>query len=314
MKDLLPYLGAGGFGVIVGWYIYYINRYRKGDVQFSDITTLVGVIGGGAVTSLFGEAKQGLFGAYGVGLFLGFFGYFLVLLGLVAASKGVFTWTWFLDGRRRRPASDEEIQGDARVTIAPMSIQPTLSERLSTLESKTQRIEAQATPMNPLAARDFTRAGLQISGGMTVSAVHPLAARIIVACEDTWNANKDDCSKFVVSVAEILGVKGLTLPADAIVDVIVRSPGWRVLDNGVAAKAAADAGEFVIGGLRSVEHTAARTHGHVVVVVSGGLAQGRYPTGYWGSSEGTPYKNSTIDLVWRQSDRDNVHYAAKQLG
>ena len=41
MNHSLPYLGAAGFGAIIGWYVYYINRYRKGDVQFSDLTTLV---------------------------------------------------------------------------------------------------------------------------------------------------------------------------------------------------------------------------------------------------------------------------------
>jgi hypothetical protein len=39
-------LGAGGFGALIGWYVYYINRYRRADVQLSDIVTLVGAIGG----------------------------------------------------------------------------------------------------------------------------------------------------------------------------------------------------------------------------------------------------------------------------
>ena len=25
--------GALAFGVVIGWYVYYVNRYRKGDVQ-----------------------------------------------------------------------------------------------------------------------------------------------------------------------------------------------------------------------------------------------------------------------------------------
>src|SRR5215207_6424638 len=103
-------LGAAGFGALIGWFVYYINRYRKGDVQFSDLTTLVGIIGGGSILTMFdgGSAanavpKQVLFGAYGLGLFVGFFGYFIVLLVLVKNSGGVFTWTWFLDGRRKNP-------------------------------------------------------------------------------------------------------------------------------------------------------------------------------------------------------------------
>src|SRR5215813_3274953 len=93
--------GAGGFGVIIGWYIYYINRYRKGDVQLSDLVTLIGVLGGGAVLALF-KAETDLFGAYGIGLAAGFFLYFILLIVLVAISKN-FDADWFLDGRRRLP-------------------------------------------------------------------------------------------------------------------------------------------------------------------------------------------------------------------
>lgn len=101
----LQLLGAGCFGAVVGWYVYYINRYRKGDVQLSDIVTLLGTIGGSAVLGLF-EKKTDLFGAYGVGLAIGFFGYFLLLVILVGASSAQsrnFNVDWFLDGRRKEP-------------------------------------------------------------------------------------------------------------------------------------------------------------------------------------------------------------------
>jgi len=112
-------LGAGGFGCIIGWYVYYINRYRKGDVQLSDLVTLIGVIGGGSILALF-DAKTDLFGAYGIGLFIGFFGYFLVLLLLVGISRN-FNADWFLDGRRIKPKGDFEIPSDWRPTISGMS-------------------------------------------------------------------------------------------------------------------------------------------------------------------------------------------------
>lgn len=107
MKDasLLQLLGAGGFGALVGWYIYYVNRYRTDTVQLSDIVTLLGAIGGAAVLALF-PAKTDLFGAYGIGLFVGFFGYFLVLVALVISSKE-FGVNWFLDGRRGKLAPGE---------------------------------------------------------------------------------------------------------------------------------------------------------------------------------------------------------------
>lgn len=98
---LLQLWGAGAFGAIMGWFLYYINRYRSGDVQFSDLTTVIGTIGGAAILALF-EAKSDLFGAYGIGLFVGFFAYFIVLSGLVSKSAN-FDADFFLDGRRKRP-------------------------------------------------------------------------------------------------------------------------------------------------------------------------------------------------------------------
>jgi len=84
--SMLQTLGAGGFGLLIGWYVYYVNRYRRDDVQIGDLTTLIGIVGGGAVLGLF-PARSDMFGAYGIGLALGFFGYFLMLVILVAKSK-----------------------------------------------------------------------------------------------------------------------------------------------------------------------------------------------------------------------------------
>jgi hypothetical protein len=99
--------GAGGFGALVGWYIYYINRNRSDKVQLSDLATLIGTIGGAAITTIF-PAQSELFGAYGIGLAVGFFGYFIVLVIAVRRSNGAFTSAWFLDGRCRAPTDDEE--------------------------------------------------------------------------------------------------------------------------------------------------------------------------------------------------------------
>jgi hypothetical protein len=101
VASLTQLLGAGGLGVIIGWYVYFINRYRTADVQLGDLVTLVGVLGGGSITALFGP-RTDLFGAYGIGLVVGFFGYFVTLLILVSTSDS-FTLDWFLDGRRKRP-------------------------------------------------------------------------------------------------------------------------------------------------------------------------------------------------------------------
>jgi hypothetical protein len=115
-------LGAVGFGAVIVWNVYFINRYRKGDVQISDLVTLVSVLGGGAILRIFPSGSE-LFGGYGVGLAFGFFAYFLVLVILVGRSKE-FKWEWFLDGRRAKPGPNEEIQGGTAETAHPMARGP----------------------------------------------------------------------------------------------------------------------------------------------------------------------------------------------
>lgn len=115
---MLQIVGAGAFGALIGWYVYYINRYRVGDVQFSDLVTLVGVLGGAAILALF-PAGTDLFGAYGIGLAIGFFGYFVVLLILTRISSN-FDTDWFLDGRRRKAEDPWVIPGEVRGTATSM--------------------------------------------------------------------------------------------------------------------------------------------------------------------------------------------------
>src|SRR5687767_12048950 len=105
VATMLQKIGAGAFGAVVGWYVYYINRWRKDDVQLSDIVTLIGAIGGAAVLALFPE-RTDLFGAYGIGLATGFFLYFFILVILVNKAPG-FSSAWFLDGRAPRLTETE---------------------------------------------------------------------------------------------------------------------------------------------------------------------------------------------------------------
>lgn len=115
-------VGALCFGLLIGWNAYFINRYRKADVQISDLATIIGVIGGGAVLSLF-EAKTDLFGYYGLGLAVGFFGYFATLLFMVSKSDN-FDRDWFLDGRRKKPKEDQIIPVDTAETTHAMEVRP----------------------------------------------------------------------------------------------------------------------------------------------------------------------------------------------
>ena len=113
----LQLIGAGAFGAVVGWYVYYINRYRKDDVQLSDIVTLLGAIGGAAVLALF-PAKSDLFGAYGIGLAAGFFLYFFILVVLVNKAPG-FTAGWFLDGRAPKLGPNEITSQQKPMALRP---------------------------------------------------------------------------------------------------------------------------------------------------------------------------------------------------
>jgi hypothetical protein len=103
--SVLQFWGAFLFGVVVGWYLYFLNRHRTGQVQLSDLVTLIGAIGGGTVLALF-PAGSDLFGAYGIGLFCGFFGYLALLFLLVRKSKN-FGVDFFIDGRRKPPSDGE---------------------------------------------------------------------------------------------------------------------------------------------------------------------------------------------------------------
>lgn len=68
--------GALAFGLVVGWITYRTLVLRTGDVGLSDISTVIGVVGGAAITGLFEEAE--LFAAYSIGLAIGFFSFILV--------------------------------------------------------------------------------------------------------------------------------------------------------------------------------------------------------------------------------------------
>lgn len=110
-------LGAGAFGFLMGWQLFFVNRYRRDGVSLADLGGIVAALGGTAVLALF-PASTDLFGAYGLGLFLGFFSYFLILVILVARSPN-FSAEWFLDGRRKAPTSGETTEGTEQ-TSHPM--------------------------------------------------------------------------------------------------------------------------------------------------------------------------------------------------
>jgi hypothetical protein len=160
------------------------------------------------------------------------------------------------------------------------------------------------------------RVSVSLEGPQSSKPLLRLAAatpqQIIDACEDNWDADKSDCSKFVRDVAATFGAT-LTGQANAIVDQITSQPEWQQLSGGAAAKDAADDGQLVVAGLRGSEQGTPEEHGHVVIVVSGPLANGKYPSAYWGRLGGVGEKDKTINYAWRAGDRDAVHYASRPV-
>jgi hypothetical protein len=75
-------VGALCFGLVVGWVTYRTIR-RTPTSGISDIAAVVGAVGGASITALF-PAEEAVFGAYGIGLAIGF-GLYLVTALWVAS-------------------------------------------------------------------------------------------------------------------------------------------------------------------------------------------------------------------------------------
>jgi ABC-type Co2+ transport system permease subunit len=82
-------IGAVCFGVIIGWVTYRTLRRTGETVAVSNIASVVGAVGGAAVTGIF---QGSLFGWYCIGLAVGFFGY------LILAATLLRNVTWLGDG------------------------------------------------------------------------------------------------------------------------------------------------------------------------------------------------------------------------
>jgi len=78
-------IGAACFGLVVGWVTYGSLRRAKRN-GLTDITTVIGAVGGAAVTKLF-PTETGAFGTYCIGLAIGFFGYLLVYRNAPAKAQ-----------------------------------------------------------------------------------------------------------------------------------------------------------------------------------------------------------------------------------
>jgi hypothetical protein len=175
-----------------------------------------------------------------------------------------------------------------------VTILDSILKKISKIENRLKKIDSLSKSESPI-----------------ILTIAPNAQKVIDECEAQFETYKSDCSGFVKAVSKKFSVT-LTGQADDIVDQI-QGAGWTVLADGVTAKAKADLGWLVIGGLKAIDHTPPRNNGHAVVVVSGALASNKYPTGYWGSLGSVGKKNTTINYAWVAADRDNVIYSGRAI-
>ncbi|MFF4105393.1 hypothetical protein [Streptomyces sp. NPDC001903] len=83
---LVAKIGAGLFGIVIGWVTYRTLRRREGPALLSDIASVLGAVGGAAIASLPFEDPD-MFGAYAIGLAVGFFLYLTVAYAVTARAK-----------------------------------------------------------------------------------------------------------------------------------------------------------------------------------------------------------------------------------
>ena len=79
--------GAICFGIVIGWVTYRTLRHNQSS-GLSDIATVIGAVGGAAITAIF--TTDQLFGGYCVGLAIGFFAYFVVSLFIEKDKVGAW--------------------------------------------------------------------------------------------------------------------------------------------------------------------------------------------------------------------------------
>jgi hypothetical protein len=82
-------VGAWCFGFVIGWVTYRTLRRTGEPVALSNIATVIGAVGGAAVTALY---TKDLFGWYAIGLAGGFFLY------LILGSTILKNTPWLGDG------------------------------------------------------------------------------------------------------------------------------------------------------------------------------------------------------------------------
>ena len=306
-------VGALAFGLVLGWNVYFVNRYRRGDISFGDLATLLGVVGGGAVLALFPRSTD-LFGAYGLGLGIGFFFYFATLLAMVKVSPN-FDTDWFLDGRRKNPADGYGYGTDARPTLTPMATDPSRLAQVPGVAPVTVNFHG----TNPGDSSMMRTLGQPEA----LSAPNPNAMRVWQVCADVWSQAgpngpfRDASHQYTIEVAHRLGVS-LMGSADQILDGVRGNASWRALPDAAAAREASLRGMLVIAGVRSNAGTPPKMEGQLAVVAGGPMNVGGWaPSGYWGSADPSVAalggSGAPISACFGADLKDQINYYCRDI-
>ena len=90
-SDILVGIGAVCFGVVIG-FIAYRTLVRQDTAAVTDISAVVGAVGGGAVTVWFDPAQGDSFAWYSIGLLLGMIVYWIQFLALNGKTAAGYTF------------------------------------------------------------------------------------------------------------------------------------------------------------------------------------------------------------------------------
>jgi uncharacterized membrane protein YeaQ/YmgE (transglycosylase-associated protein family) len=88
----VDFVGAVCFGIVIGWVTYRTLR-RNQTSGLTDIATVIGALGGAAITGIW-KPGTGAFGGYCIGLVIGFFAYLIVSLILVGREGRGKVYDW----------------------------------------------------------------------------------------------------------------------------------------------------------------------------------------------------------------------------
>lgn len=89
----LNFWGAFCFGIVIGWITYRTLRRNQAQSGLSDIATVIGAVGGAAITGIW-KPGTGSFGGYCIGLLIGFFLYLIISIILEGSQARATIPTW----------------------------------------------------------------------------------------------------------------------------------------------------------------------------------------------------------------------------